>query len=450
MSNEENKIVLTLRKVNYDVNYTTEQCADDVKKFSFVISGDLYRALENEAYFKTKNSFNVVGFRKGKAPLHTIKKIYGDYAFLEDMIDIAVNEVYRAFYNEVIPTLQMAARPDLEYGQCDTEQIAFTFGIVEYPTLSNLTYKGLDVVKVGAEEVTDEMVEAELNKARDKAGYWADVTDRAVVEGDRTVINYSGSIDGVVFEGGTASEQELEIGSHRFIPGFEEQIVGMNVGEERDINVTFPTEYGAEELAGKDAVFHIELLSVKAKVLPEADDEFAKDVSEFDTLEALKESYRAKLVESNAAKAKDTTEKNLIKAVIEATPVTLNEKIVEEAAEARVEEFEEMLSRSGMNFADYERYTGVTREKMIEDYKESSRESEIRSLVLTEIVKAENLQVTPEEMDAKIAELAEKTGKTPEVYKQEMKREEFNGLFNSLLSDKLIDFLLANNNLINA
>ncbi|MBQ4444530.1 MAG: trigger factor [Clostridia bacterium] len=448
MSENENKIVINLRKTDYDVPYTMQQCDDNVKKYTFLLKGDVYQALETEAYFKTKSRFNVVGFRKGKAPMHIIKSMYGAYAFLEEAIDTAVDACYRPFYQDIMSGLRVAASPDLEYGKCDHEQIEFTFVIIEYPTLDNLTYKDIEVERVLPREITDEMVEDKLNKAREKAGYWQDITDRPAEMGDTTNINYAGSIDGEFFAGGTADEQELTLGSHKFIDGFEDQIVGMNIDEERDIKVTFPSDYGAEELAGKEAVFHVKLNSLKVKVLPEADDEFAKDVSDFDTLAELKDSYRKELAEQEESRAKNGTEHNLLAAVVAANEVSINAKIIDEAAENKVNDFEKMLSGNGMTLEDYCNYTGVTREKMVEDYHQSCLEQEKRSLVLTEIVKAEGLTVSPEEMDARIQKDAEAVGKDVETYKQEMKREDFDYLYNSMLSDKLVDYLLSVNKLV--
>ena len=448
MSENENKIVINLRNTDYDVPYTVEQCDDNVKKYTFVLKGDVYAAVENEAYFKTKSRFNVVGFRKGKAPMHIIKSMYGAYAFLEAAIDTAVDACYRPFYQNVMSTLRVGANPDLEYGKCDHEQIEFTFVIIEYPTITNLVYKELEVERVLPREVTDEMVDAKVDKAREKAGYWQDVTNRAAATGDTAVIDYAGSIDGEFFAGGTAEKQELVLGSHHFIEGFEEQVVGMAIDEERDVNVTFPADYGATELAGKPAVFHVKLHSLKVKVLPEADDEFAKDVSEFDTLADLKASYRKELEDEEQNRAKNGTEHNLLNAVVAANEVSINAKIIDEAAEQKVKEFEQMIAQNGMRLKDYMQYTGMTREKMLEDYHDSCLAQEKRTLVLTEIVKAEGMSVSPEEMDARIAKDAEAAGKPVEEYKQQMKREEYDYMFNSMLSDKLVDFLLSVNTLV--
>lgn len=425
-----------------------EQCDDNVKKYTFVLTGDVYNALETEAYIKSKSRFNVVGFRKGKAPMHIIKNMYGAYAFLEEAIDTAVDACYRPFYQNVMSTLRVGASPDLEYGKCNDQQIEFTFVVIEYPTLQNLVYRDLTVERVVAREVTEEMVDAKVDAAREKAGYWQDITDREAQMGDTATIDYAGSIDGELFAGGSAEMQELTLGSHHFIDGFEEQVVGMRIDEERDITVTFPADYNAEELAGKEAVFHIKLHALKVKEMPEADDEFAKDVSECDTLEELRRQYREELEKEEASRAKNGTEHNLLETVVNANEVSINAKIIDEAAEEKVREFERMLAGNGMRLEDYFMYTGMTREKMLEDYHASCLAQEKRSLVLTEIVRAEGLTVTPEEVDAKVAADAEAAGKDLEAYKSEMKREELDYIYNSLLSDKLMDFLLSVNTLV--
>jgi trigger factor len=442
---EENKIVLKIRNNDYELAYTEEKADKGETKFAFCINGDLYSALEVEAYVKSKGKFNVEGFRKGKAPMHTIKRLYGDYAFLEEMIDIAVDQAYRAVYQARFKDMNIAVQPDLDYGKCNNEQINFTFIVTEFPTLDNLNYKGLEYKEVLPQEVTEEQINAKVDAARDKAGYWEAVEGRPAQDGDTTNINYAGTIDGVAFEGGTAEDQELVLGSHHFIEGFEEQVVGMNVGEEKDINVTFPADYGAKELAGKPAVFHVKLNEIRTKVLPQADDEFAKDVSEFDTLDELKASYRKELEESEKKRAQNATETNLLDAVIDANPLDLNDKIIDAAVEDKVNEFVRMLAQNGMTLEDYGKYTGVTREQMEKDYRPGCEKTEKRSLILTQIVKAEEIKVTPEDFDAKIEENAKELNKTLDEYKAELKPEEVDYIYNSMLSDKLVDFLIANN-----
>ena len=442
---EENKIVLNIRNNDYELAYTEEKADKGETKFGFCLNGELYKALEVEAYVKTKGKFNVEGFRKGKAPMHTIKRLYGDYAFLEEMIDLAVDQCYRAIYQARIKEMNVAVQPDLDYGKCDAEQINFTFIVTEFPEIADLKYKGLEYKEEAPKAITEDEINAKVDAARDKAGYWEAVEGRPAEMGDTTNIDYAGSIDGVAFEGGTAQGQELVLGSHHFIEGFEEGVVGMNVGDEKDIDVTFPADYGAEHLAGKPAVFHVKLNELRAKVLPEADDEFAKDVSEFDTLEELKASYRKELEESESKRAQNVTEQNLLDAVLEANELDLNDKIVDAAVQDKVNEFVRMLAQNGMTLEDYGKYTGVTREQMEADYRPGCIKTEKRSLVLTQIVKNEDIRVTPEEFDAKIADNAKAVDKSLDDYKKELKADEIDYIYNSMLSDKLIDFLLANN-----
>lgn len=448
MSDQENKLVVSIRKTDYEVPYTVEKCDNDETKYFFVLKGEVFNALENEAYYKSKAKFQVEGFRRGKAPKHIIKTMYGPYAFLEDTLDVAIDECYRAFYTTVMPGLRLGAKLDLGYDECNAEQVAFHFVAIEYPVLQTLNYKGLDVQKVEPQEVSDEMVDKKLQDALSKAGYWQDVTDRAAQNGDTVTIDYAGSIDGEFFAGGSADNQDLVLGSQTFIPGFEEQVVGMNIDEERDIKVTFPAYYGATELAGKESNFHIKLHAIKVKVLPNADDEFAKDVSEFNTLDELKASYRNELKEQEEKRAKDQQEHNLLDAVVVANDVKLNDKIIEEAAAQKVEEFKHMIARSGMKMEDYLNYTGTTEEKMLQDYKESCAVSEKRGCILSQILKDAEIKVSTEELDARIAKDTEKVGKEVDEYKKEMKSEELDYLYNSMLSDKLVDFLSSVNNFV--
>ena len=448
MSDQANKIVINVRKTDFEIEYTVEKLEHEESNFYFVIAGDAYTALENEAYYKTKGKFVVEGFRKGKAPKHIIKAMYGQYAFLEETIDMAIDACYQAFYQTVMPNLHLGARLDLKYDECNAQQVAFHFIAVEYPEVENLVYKDLTVLRVNPAEVTDEMVDKKLQDARAKAGFWQDIDNRPVQDGDTVTIDYAGSIDGEFFDGGTAENQELVIGSNTFIPGFEAQLIGMEIGTERDIKVTFPEDYGATELAGKEANFHIKLHAIKVKELPEADDEFAKDVSEYDTLADLLASYRDELTKQEESRAKDATEKNLLDAVVAANDITLNEKIIREAAQEKVDEFKNMLSQSGMTFDDYANYTGVTEEKMLQDYMASCAVSEKRGYILSLVVKAEQLTVTPEEIEAKIAENAEKAGKDVEEYRKQIDKKEYEYMYNSMLSDKLIDFLTSVNTFV--
>lgn len=450
MANEENKVQLSL-KVNgknqeFDCPYTVSK-DKDATKYTFKVDGDIWNACETLAYYNTKNKFNVVGFRKGKAPKHIIENNYGKGVFLEETIDIIINECYRPLYENVLSKLPLAVRPEVDLGKVEDNSVEFSYNVVTMPEIKLEKYKGLDIEKINPDEIGEEAVNKELDAARDKVGFWNDVTDRAVENGDTVNLDFSGSIDGEKFEGGTAEKQELVIGSNSFIPGFEEQVIGMKIGEERDITVKFPDDYHAENFAGKEAVFAIKINSIKTKCLPELDDEFAKDVSEFDTLQEYKDSIVKKLTDDAEKKAKYATEAKIIDALLEANPFDLPEKYVEYLVDQKVEEFKSMLSQQHIEFKQYLEYIGQKEEDMRAHFKDESVKKEKVRMLLAEIIKAEEMNLTPEDIDAEIAKGAEKVGKTVEEYKTEMQPGEYDYIANSLMSDRIMDYLTENNNL---
>ncbi len=450
MANEQNKLKVIIKidgKNNeFDCSYTVS--ADkDATKYTFIIEGEMWKVCENKAYLNTKGRYNVEGFRKGKAPKHIIENNYGKGVFVEDTIDEAINECYRPLYEEVLSKLPLATRPEVELVKVGDNSVEFSYNIVLIPEVKLKQYKGLEIEKVIPEEISEDSVNKELNTARERVGCWNEVSDRALSSGDTANIDFSGSADGVKFEGGTAEKQDIVIGSETFIPGFEDQLVGMSVGEQRDIKVTFPADYGAEQLAGKEAVFAVKLNSIKVKSLPALDDEFAKDVSEFDTLAEYKDSIRAKLAADAEQKAKYATEGRIIDALLLANPIDLPEKLTESLVDQKVEEFKEMLKQQHIEFAKYLEYVGEKEENIRAHYKEDAVKKEKIRMLLAEIIKAENLNLTPEEIDAEILKAAEKLGKSAEEYKSEMKPGEYDYIANSLMSDRIMDYLIANNNI---
>ncbi len=450
MTNNDNKIQATLKidGKNQDFECFYSVCADkDVTKYTFKIEGDMFKACETKAYINTKDKYNVVGFRRGKAPKHIIENNYGKGVFLEDTIDVAINECYRPLFESVLSKLPLAVRPEVELVNVGDNSVEFSYNVVLIPEVKLEKYKDLTIAKVEAEEVAEDAIAKEINAARDKAGFWAEITDRAVIEGDTVNIDFSGMIDGVKFEGGTAEKQDLVIGSNTFIPGFEAQIVGMNISEERNIKVAFPADYGAAQLAGKDAIFAVKVNSIKVKKLPELDDEFAKDVSEFDTLDEYKSSITAKLKDEAEKKAKYATEGKIIEALLEANPIELPEKYVESLVDQKIEEFKSMLKQQRIEFDKYLEYVGEKEENMRAHYKDETVKKEKVRMLLAEIIKAESINLTAEEIDAEIAKGAEKVGKTAEEYKAEMQPGEYDYIANSLMSDRIMDYLTANNNI---
>ena len=314
------------------------------------------------AYNKNKGKFNIPGFRKGKAPKTIIEKQYGEGVFYED----AVNSLLPTHYEKALEELKIepVARPDIDIEEIAPKQdLVFTAVVTVAPEFTLEGYKGIEVEKVNA-EVTDQMIDEEIEKTRSMNARLVSVTDRAVQDGDTVIIDYSGFVGDTQFEGGTATNQELIIGSNRFIPGFEAQLVGANIGDHVHVNVTFPEVYHSDDLAGKDAVFHVTVNDIKFKELPVLDDEFAKDVSEFDTLEAYKASIKSELEVSVADSSKAAQRDKVIDKVTELITVEIPEKMIDAEVDGMVKEFDQQLKSQGLSLEQYEIGRASCRERV--------------------------------------------------------------------------------------
>lgn len=430
--------------------FTTEVVDKFHTKYNFVIEGELRSAMEMEVYFKTKNRYKVMGFRNGKAPKHTIEQFYGKGVWIEDTVDMALEACYNGLLKQVLADEALVASPEYSVDKVELDKYTFSFTACVMPEIVVENYTGLDVEKVAPVEVTDADVDKALDSERDKLACWEEVTDRPVANGDSVNIDYSGSVDGVKFDGGTAEKQDLVIGSGTFIPGFEDQIIGMNIGEDRDITVTFPENYGAENLAGKEAVFAIKLHEIKVKVLPELDDEFAKDASDdCDTLEELKAKLRRELEEKAVKNAENATEGKLVDKLLENNPIEFPEEYYDFIAENAIRQ---EMQQQGIPVDLYLKYVKTTMEEMVKSYKEGDNfkyaiENEKVRLIMTAIVKKENITAEESDVEAKIADYAEKAEKSVEDYKKEMREGEDRYIANVVVNDKLRKFLLDNNNI---
>lgn len=411
---------------------------------SFSIDAKEWEAAVESVYQKTKGKYSHVGFRKGRVPRKVLENTYGKGFFYED----AFNEAFPKYYYEVLDKeseIYPVDRPDVDVKSIDDKGVKFTALVTVKPEVTLGEYKGLKVEK-HVDEVTDQAVEAELALMADKNARMVVVSDRAVQNGDEVVIDYSGSVDGVKFDGGTAEKQTLVIGSGRFIPGFEEQIVGMNTGDEKDITVKFPEDYHAENLKGKDAVFAVKLHEIKYKQLPVMDDEFAKDVSEFDTLDQLKADIRQKLEKENADRAEIRFENQLIDKATENASVEIPQCMIESQIDSYIQEFEYTLSYQGIKLADYVKYTNSSIDDLRKVYKERAEKTVKTRLVMEAIVKAENITADEESVEARIAELAGQMGKTVEEVKKNMHPSETDYIKNEVISKNVVEFLKKANN----
>ena len=368
----------------------------------FSVSKEAYAKAENEAYKKQVKSINVPGFRKGKAPKSIIEKMYGKGIWFEDAINACIPDAFDEAVKEA--GITVVGMPKFDLVSNDDDIVLKADGFVK-PEVTIEGYRGIEVEK-NVKDVTEDEVNAEIDRVRERNARTIEINDRAAAMGDIANINYEGSVDGVPFEGGKADGHDLKLGSGAFIPGFEEQIVGKNIGEEFDVNVTFPEEYHAKELAGKAAVFKTKLNSVKFEELPEADDEFAKDVSEFDTLDEYKADIKAKMVKRNEDMAEREMENALAEALMEKLVAEIPEPMFEAETENFVRDYDTRLRQNGLDLNTYFKYTGLTLETLREQMRpQAERQVKVR-LALEKIAAVEAIAISEEEIAAEYERLA--------------------------------------------
>lgn len=394
------------------------------------------------AYERTKGKYEVQGFRKGKAPRKAIENAYGSMVFFDDALD----EVFKKNYVEIVTKEDLAVieQPALAINKLDEENFDITLTVEVEPEVKLGDYKGLEIKKAEV-KVSEEHIDHHIQEMAERNARRVEITDRAVENGDITNIDFSGSIDGVKFEGGTAEGYELVIGSHSFIAGFEEQLIGMKVGEERDIKVTFPADYPSEEIKGKEAVFAIKLHKIEVKEMPEINDEWASNVSEFETLQELRDDI-AKHDEEHAKQHAETQENNeLIEKVVANAEVEVSNVLVERELDYMMEDISNKLMYQGFTLEQYCEMMG----KKVEEIKEEQRDVAITNcktrLVIEAIIKKENIKVEQSDIDAKLQELCERFNKTLEEIKENFPQEQLMYLENEIIMDKFLAFLRENN-----
>ncbi|MDO4342454.1 MAG: trigger factor [Eubacteriales bacterium] len=426
---------------------TIEKLEHDQVKLTIEIDADTFNAALQQAYVKNGKHYNIAGFRKGKAPRKVIESMYGEGVFFEDAFELCWGDAYDAALEE--NGLTAVDKPTLDIEKIGKDEgVVFTAVVQLKPTVKLGAYKGIEVEQP-TYTVEDADVNAEIEKEREKNARFVDV-ERAVENGDRVVIDYSGSVDGVQFDGGTAEEQTLVIGSNTFIPGFEEQLIGMNVGEERDITVTFPEEYHAENLAGKEAVFHIKLHNVQFKELPELDDEFAKDVSEFDTLAELIADKRKKMEEQAAKNEKIAIENIALKTVCDNAEVEVPECMTERQANYMLRDMGYRLQMSGISLEDYCRYVGTDLNALKASYHDEAASRVKMQLVIEAVGKAENVTCTDEEIAEVIKEYAENNDMPVEEFEKQISDDDREFLSDRKIAEKTVALIVDNVKLVAA
>ncbi|MDY3917463.1 MAG: trigger factor [Candidatus Limivivens sp.] len=390
-----------------------EKLEKNMARLTIEASAEEFESAVQKAYLKNKSRINLPGFRKGKAPRAMIEKMYGKGIFYEDAANALIPEAYNKALEEC--ELEIVSQPEISVTQIESgKPFIFTAEVAVKPEVTLGEYKGVEVPKKEV-EVTDEEVQAEVDKEREKNSRTIDVDDRAVENGDIIKLDFDGSVDGVPFQGGKSENYELTVGSGSFIPGFEEQLVGAKIGEELDVNVTFPEDYHAEDLAGKAAVFKCKVNEIKVKELPEADDEFAQEVSEFNTLEEYKADIRTKLLERKEREAKNEKTNAVIEKIVENAEMEIPEPMVEGQIRNMIEDFSRRMQSQGLTMEQYFQFTGMDAEKMKEQMRPEALKRIENSLVLEAVAKAENIEISEEKIDEEIAKMAE-------AYKMEVEK----------------------------
>ncbi len=403
------------------------------------IDADVFEKGIQKAYLKERGKYNLPGFRKGKAPQQLIEKNFGDGVFFEEAINIVVPEPYGAALDEF--SLEPVDRPDLDIEDIGRgKELVVTATVTVKPEVVLGAYMGAEVEKVSY-EVTEADVDAELDRSRDMNARMVNVEDRTVQDGDTLTIDYKGFVGDHQFDGGTAENQTLVIGSNRFIPGFEEQLVGAALNEETTVSVTFPEEYHSEELAGKEAKFLVKVNGIKMKEMPALDDEFAKDTSEFDTLEELKADIRKRLEEANDKKAKNEQRDKVVTVLVDKTEVDIPQVMVESEINDMLRDFDYQLRYQGLDIQKYLQFSGST----IEDLRGQMQEDALRrvktSLTVEAVCKAQNIEASEAEVESELERLAEAQKTTVDKIRKSFARDNYAYLKDMILSRKTVDFL---------
>lgn len=422
--------------------YTLNKISGNQVRLDFTVPAEQFESAMQKAYLKQRVRINVPGFRKGKAPRKLIENMYGEAVFHDDAFDL----LFPDLYNEAIDNEKLDAvdQPHVDLGDIGTgKDLTFSATVYVSPDVALGTYKGLAATKY-LPPVTQEQISGRIERDVEKTKTVQDVADRPVKDKDDVTIDYSGSVDGVKFDGGTAEKQRLKIGSNQFIPGFEEQLVGMNIGEDKDITVTFPEEYHSEELAGKEAVFHVMLHAIQEEVRPELDDEFAADVSEFTTFDDYKGSIEAELADIVEKNADVEVENNLIQQVVDASDCDIPPSMIGHEIDAQVRNMQMRMSYQGLKYEDYLKYTGMTEENVRDMFTADAKNTVKTQLVIEAIRKQEEIEATDEDTAAEVARRAEETGREAEEYRASLSDHQMEHFEELAAIRKVIDLIKEN------
>ncbi len=423
-----------------------EKLEKNMAKLTIEIPAQEFETAVRKAYNHNKGRFNIPGFRKGKAPQMMIEKMYGTGIFFEEAANELIDESYPKAMDECGEVI--VSSPDITVTQIEKgKPFIYEARVAVKPEVVLGEYKGIEVTKAEA-AVTDEDVEKELEADREKNGRLISVEDRPVQDGDQTVIDFKGFIDGKAFEGGEGEDYELTIGSHSFIDTCEEQLIGKKIGEACEVLVTFPEAYHAPDLAGKPARFEVTVKEIRVTELPELNDEFASEVSDFETLAEYKDDIRAKLQERKERQAATTNENNVIEKVVENAQMELPQPMIDTQARGMVEDYARNLRRQGLNFNDYMKYTGMTVEKIMEQMAPQAEKRIRTRLVLEKVAEVENIQISDEAVDQEIEKMAASYKMDPARMKENMGEREIEQLKEDLMVQEAVDFLVSEAKLV--
>ena len=423
-----------------------EKLEKNMAKLTIEVDAAQFEDAMKKAFNKNKNKFNIPGFRKGKAPRAMIEKMYGEGIFYEDAADEAINATCMQAMDE--SGLEIVSRPEVAVEQIGKDKpFIYTALVAVRPEVILGEYKGIEVEKADA-SVTAEDVEAELKKVQEQNARLLNVEDRPVADGDKTVIDFEGFVDGKPFDGGKAEDYDLTIGSHSFIDTFEEQLIGRNIGEECEVNVTFPEEYHAPELAGKPATFKVTVKEIKVKELPALDDEFAGEVSEFETMDEYKKDIEAKILERKQKEAATENENRVVDKVAANASLEIPDKMVESQIDNMVQDTARRMQGQGLSMDMYMKYTGMTMDSMRDQMRPQALKRIQTRLVLEEVVKAENIQVPDERLDEEIAKMAAAYQMESDKLKEYMSDRDKEQMKEDLAVQEAVDFLVAEAKLV--
>ena len=422
------------------MSYTYEKISSNKAKLSFVFPAEQFDEAMTKAFQKMRKSINIPGFRKGKAPRSMIVSMYGEGIFYDEAVNLLFPDEYEAAVKGL--DLHPVDQPEFNLEEIGSgKDLKFNVEVFVRPDVELGEYKGL-AVEIAQQEVTDEAIDAEIEKDREKASRTIDIEDRPIQDGDIVNLDYAGTVDGVAFEGGTAEKQTLTIGSGRFIPGFEEQMIGMSIDEEKDLNVTFPDPYQSQELAGKEAVFHVKVNGIQMVERPELDDDFAQDISDFDTFADYKADVVKKLTERVKKNNENMAKNALVDKAVENAKVDIPQAMIDRQSDYMIQEMEMQSAYQGFRLDDYLKYMGMTREALKAQNEGEATRRVKNELVIDAIRKAEGIEPTEEDIEKQIAEQAERYGQDVEDFKKNLTDEQRAYLKDDAAIAKVLDLMM--------